>query len=170
MERMDEVQGEALPKMCTIKKGGLIPCWGIFRQAEASTNFGLHFHELTNMKDGTTRIAAVYVGKFNSRKKGDKMAFNYCPFCGANLHTENGGYVPGTEPPEITAKREAYDPQPRELPRRCYVDRYTPAETAIREAMRYVEDAGCHQLLTEAVVLLGQAKDKVADFVDDPAQ
>jgi hypothetical protein len=29
-----------------------------------------------------------------------------------------------------------------------------------------VESAGCHVLLTDAVILLGQAQDKVADFVD----
>ena len=29
-----------------------------------------------------------------------------------------------------------------------------------------VEAAGCHPLLTDAVILLGQAKNKVADFID----
>lgn len=40
------------------------------------------------------------------------------------------------------------------------------AELAIREAIGVVEDAGCDRLLTEAVILLDAAKDKVADFVD----
>lgn len=53
-----------------------------------------------------------------------------------------------------------------ETPRRIQVDLMTPAELAIREAMRIVEDAGADPLLTDAVVLLGQAKEKVADFVD----
>lgn len=52
------------------------------------------------------------------------------------------------------------------IPRRIRVDLYTPAETAIRNAMLAVEDAGAHPLLTDAVILLGQAKDKVADFVE----
>ena len=41
-----------------------------------------------------------------------------------------------------------------------------PAELAIRAALLAVEDAGCDVLLTEAVILLGEAQDKVADFVD----
>lgn len=52
------------------------------------------------------------------------------------------------------------------FPRRNRIDLHTPAETAIREAIIAVEEAGCHPLLTDAVVLLGQAKDKVADFVE----
>ena len=32
--------------------------------------------------------------------------------------------------------------------------------------MLAVEAAGCHPLLTEAVILLGQAHEKVADFVE----
>jgi hypothetical protein len=52
--------------------------------------------------------------------------------------------------------------------RRCRIDLYHPAETAIREAMLAVERAGCHPLLTDAVVLLEQAKNKVADFVELP--
>ena len=54
----------------------------------------------------------------------------------------------------------------RELPRRCYLDLYTPAELAIRKAMDAVEEMPADPRLTDAVVLLGQAKDKVADFVD----
>jgi hypothetical protein len=42
----------------------------------------------------------------------------------------------------------------------------TPAETAIRDAMLAVEDAGADPLLTEAINLLQQARDKVADYVD----
>lgn len=49
-----------------------------------------------------------------------------------------------------------------DIPRRICVDRMTPA---IRLAIYEVEDAGCDPLLTDAVILLGQAKDKVSDFV-----
>lgn len=52
------------------------------------------------------------------------------------------------------------------IPRRSRIDLYTPAETAIRDAMLAVEEAGAHPLLTDAVNLLGQAKDKVADYVE----
>jgi hypothetical protein len=56
-----------------------------------------------------------------------------------------------------------------EIPRRAYVDRWTPAERAIKDAMGAVEEAGCHPLLTDAVNLLGQAFEKVADFVELPS-
>lgn len=163
---MDEARRKALPTRCTIEDGNLIPCWAITEQVEGSANFGVHFLELMNFRQRTVRNAGVFLGKWNGRKKGDKIAFNFCPFCGVNLHTDNGGYLPGTEPPEIRAKRLAAAPSPRDLPRRCYVDLYTPAESAIREAVQRVEEAGAHPLLTDAVVLLGQAQDKVADFVD----
>ncbi len=51
-------------------------------------------------------------------------------------------------------------------PRRNRVDKMTPAELAITKAMESVEEAGCDTRLTEAVILLGEARDKVADFVD----
>lgn len=52
------------------------------------------------------------------------------------------------------------------IPRRIRIDLYTPAETAIKNAVDAVEMTGAHPLLTDAVILLGQAKDKVSDFVD----
>src|SRR6185369_2263158 len=53
--------------------------------------------------------------------------------------------------------------------RRIDIQRLTPAETAIRNAMLAVEDVGADPLLTDAVNLLQQARDKVADYVDhDP--
>lgn len=42
----------------------------------------------------------------------------------------------------------------------------TPAETAITDAMAAVEAMPPDLRLTDAVVLLQQARDKVADFVD----
>lgn len=53
-----------------------------------------------------------------------------------------------------------------EIPRRIQFEHLTPAELAIRDAMLKVEELPPHPLLTEAVTLLQQAKDKVADFVD----
>jgi len=52
------------------------------------------------------------------------------------------------------------------IPRRDRMDLYTPAEKAIRKAMEAVEGAGAHPLLTDAINLLSQAHDKVADFVE----
>ena len=52
------------------------------------------------------------------------------------------------------------------IPRRARIDLYTPAEAAIRAALIVVESVGAHPLLTDAVILLGQAQEKVADFVE----
>lgn len=53
--------------------------------------------------------------------------------------------------------------------RRNDVTQMTPAEKAIMAAMDAVESAGCHPKLTNAVVLLQQVRDEVADFVELPA-
>ena len=53
------------------------------------------------------------------------------------------------------------------VPRRVDVTLATPAETAIREAMRLVERMGANPTLTDAVAHLNYALDHVADFVDD---
>lgn len=50
--------------------------------------------------------------------------------------------------------------------RRIRLDLMTPAELAIHDAMLAVEGAGADALLTEAINLLQQARDKVSDFVD----
>lgn len=53
-----------------------------------------------------------------------------------------------------------------ETPRRVRMDLWTPAEKAIYDAMQEVEKAGPDVRLTDAVILLKQAMDKVGDFVD----
>ena len=53
-----------------------------------------------------------------------------------------------------------------EIPRRIRMDLMTPAELAIMKAIDAVEVAGCDTRLTDAVILLGKARDRVADFVD----
>lgn len=55
------------------------------------------------------------------------------------------------------------------IPRRIRRDQMTPAELAITDAMRVVEEAGCDVRLTRAVILLGQARSLVADYVDETA-
>lgn len=59
------------------------------------------------------------------------------------------------------------EPDPHTIPRRVRVDKMTAAELAIRTAIEVVEAAGADVRLTDAVILLGAAKDSVADFVDD---
>lgn len=54
--------------------------------------------------------------------------------------------------------------------RRCHVWEWTPAEIAINSAIQIVETIGADVRLTDAVILLAQAQNKVADFVDDAEQ
>jgi hypothetical protein len=53
-----------------------------------------------------------------------------------------------------------------ETPRRNRLDLNTPAEIAIHNAMQEIEKIGANVKLTEAIILLQQAKDKVADYID----
>lgn len=52
------------------------------------------------------------------------------------------------------------------FPRRNRLDHFTPAEKAIWDATQAVEAAGADPLLTDAVNLLAQASEKVADWVE----
>lgn len=52
------------------------------------------------------------------------------------------------------------------IPRRIQIDRLTPAENAIRLANEAVEALPADVRLTSAQVLLGKARDLVADYVD----
>lgn len=54
----------------------------------------------------------------------------------------------------------------REAPRRCYEELQVYAERQITKAMAAVEAMPADVRLTDAVVLLGKAKDRVADYVD----
>lgn len=53
-----------------------------------------------------------------------------------------------------------------EVPRRNDMQRWSEAERAIYDAMQAVEAAGADLRLTDAVTLLGAARDSVADFID----
>lgn len=53
-----------------------------------------------------------------------------------------------------------------EIPRRSQMMEWTPEERAIHDVHVLVEAMGAHPRLTDAVILLGQARDAVADFVD----
>lgn len=52
------------------------------------------------------------------------------------------------------------------LGRRSDRSRNTATELVIREAIDQVEKLGAHPLLTDTVVLLDQARQKLADYVD----
>lgn len=52
------------------------------------------------------------------------------------------------------------------IPRRCRIDLMAPAELEIRNAVLAVEKLGADPLLTDAVVLLQQAREKVADYIE----
>lgn len=67
----------------------------------------------------------------------------------------------------ILAARDKPKPEPiAGISRRVRIDLQVPAERAIGEALGLVEQIGADVRLTDAVILLGQARDKVADFVD----
>lgn len=51
--------------------------------------------------------------------------------------------------------------------RRNRMDLNVPAETAIQNAIWEVEKVGASPSLTEAVILLGKAKDLVSDYIDN---
>ena len=70
------------------------------------------------------------------------------------------------EYPEPAPEWKRWQLAPNGFPRRRRIDLWTRAERAINEALQTVEAAGAHTLLTEAVVLLDQAQNKVADFVE----
>ena len=53
-----------------------------------------------------------------------------------------------------------------DIPRRNRIDQMVPTELAIREASLAVEAMDADVRLTEAVVLLARAQEKVADYVD----
>lgn len=52
------------------------------------------------------------------------------------------------------------------IPRRNRMDQWTPAERAIYDAVQAVEDMPADVRLTDAVRLLDDAQNKVADYVD----
>lgn len=56
--------------------------------------------------------------------------------------------------------------QGNSIPRRTCIDRHTPAELAIHNAIQEVEKLGADRRLTEAFILLVEAKNSVSDYVD----
>lgn len=54
------------------------------------------------------------------------------------------------------------------IPTRADMTYWSDAERAIWNAMQAVEAAGASPMLTQAIILLGQARDCVADHVEAP--
>jgi hypothetical protein len=52
------------------------------------------------------------------------------------------------------------------LPRRIRLDLMTPEELALYNMVGEIEKLGAHPLLTHCVVLLGDARSKLSDWVD----
>ncbi len=57
-----------------------------------------------------------------------------------------------------------------QIPRRIRIDLLTPAERAIYDAVQAVEALPPDVRLTQAVILLQQAREFVADFVDEQTE
>jgi len=53
-----------------------------------------------------------------------------------------------------------------EIPRRIRLDQMTPEELAIYNLVGEIEILGAHPILTDVVVLLGKARERLADWVD----
>lgn len=56
------------------------------------------------------------------------------------------------------------------IPRNCDRTRWTKEEKMIQDAVDAVEALGAHPLLTDTVILLGNAREKLASFVDLPKE
>lgn len=53
-----------------------------------------------------------------------------------------------------------------EIPRRVMLEKLTPEERAIFDLIGKIENLGAHPFLTDVVVLLNEARSKLADWVD----
>lgn len=58
--------------------------------------------------------------------------------------------------------------RPDGFPTRASMGHWTSAEWVINAAVQAVERMGAHPLLTDAVILLGEAQTKIADFAELP--
>jgi hypothetical protein len=86
----------------------------------------------------------------------------WCASCG--WHRDHPIHRPAAEkaaPDRITSMQTIDG-----IPRRCRLDLLTPVELIIRSTIDAVEHLGADVRLTDAVVLLSQAGDKVADFIE----
>ncbi len=52
------------------------------------------------------------------------------------------------------------------IPRRCDIEKNEPAEIAILKAIEAVENEGAHEMLTDVVTKLAEAKELLGDYID----
>ena len=52
------------------------------------------------------------------------------------------------------------------IPRRSRIDQMSPEEKSLFDMVGQIEALGAHPLLTDCVVLLGEARSKLSDWVD----
>ena len=97
-----------------------------------------------------------------------------CTYCGEMIPTVSDKPFDGRIYPDYRSHNKVCKHHPlnkqkmenNDTPRRIRIDLFTPAEKAIYDAMQEVEKMPPDTRLTEAVVLLYKAREKVADFVD----
>lgn len=68
--------------------------------------------------------------------------------------------------PQSTITITSQITEAEKIPRRICIDLLTPPEVALYKALAAVEEAGADPLLTDAVILIQQAREKVAEYVD----
>jgi hypothetical protein len=78
------------------------------------------------------------------------------------------GPLPDLSPEQQAAVRRTILPHTvDDFPRRNRLDHHTPAEKAIRDALMAVEEVGADVRLTAVSMLLMQAADQLADYLED---
>lgn len=84
----------------------------------------------------------------------------FCPFCGGEI--SRGLTGSSTTTPTVNVKSDDTS-----IPRRMCVDKWLPAEKAIYDAVLEIEKMGNSVGLTDAVNKLNEARELVADFIDE---
>jgi len=99
--------------------------------------------------------------------------------CGAKLLPQEGAGCESRTCPNFYKRKIAHptevptpdflkdQPLPSTLPRRIQLNRLTVEELALRQAVMMVEAIGAHPHLTSCVIALQQARDHLADYVDE---
>lgn len=97
---------------------------------------------------------------FGGRKKAPDV-------CECRVPGPGNGNSKCMAPMRAVCQCTCHKPPADEIPRRARIDLMSSGELAIMKAIHVVEQAGADVRLTEAIILLGRAKDHVADFVDN---
>jgi endogenous inhibitor of DNA gyrase (YacG/DUF329 family) len=117
-----------------------------------------------------TRVACQRCGRGIPPRRGGT------PYCSDKCEVAQGAEDRWSAENEKAAQPEvkkAYYDNPvmiDGIPRNARVDHWTAAEVAISDAIDAVESGGAHPLMTDAVILLGDAQRKVAEYVDRQIQ